>query len=191
MRELVEELRNTSTLPLLGSNVATQGNTFLFMQNLLTIAIPAEVVEKAQKAFQEGAALLQPYLTSLTPEERQRMLKMADKTVAFVQKASEYAQHNPAFVPAFVDLKEFEQDVAALTDLTPLHQLLEGLALDTDSTMMLAGSDAYATALVLYNNIKFMAKNKQPGAQAAYDDLSKRFPGSSNAGRKPKALQGA
>ena len=159
------------------------------MQNLLTVDIPADVAAKALKAFQEGAALLQPYLTSLTPDERQKMLKMADKTVAFVQKANDYAQGNPSFVPAFVDLKELERDTDALTTLTPLHQLLEALALDTDSTMMLAGSDAYAAALVLYNNIKFMAHNKQPGAQAAYDDLSKRFPGSPNAGRKNKPLQ--
>ena len=42
--------------------------------------------------------------------------------------------------------------------------------------MLLAGSDAYATALVLYNNIKFLASNNQPGAQAAYDDLAQRLP---------------
>ena len=30
--------------------------------------------------------------------------------------------------------------------------------------MMLAGSDAYAAALIIYNNIKFLAKNKRPGA---------------------------
>ena len=54
---------------------------------------------------------------------------------------------------------------------------------------MLAGSDAYAAALVLYNNIKFLAKNKQPGAQAAYDDLAQRFPGGGG-GRPPKPLKG-
>ena len=46
-----------------------------------------------------------------------------------------------------------------------------------------------ATALVLYNNIKFLAKNKQPGAQAAYDDLAQRFPGGGS-GRPAKALKG-
>ena len=35
------------------------------------------------------------------------MLKMADKTIAFVQKTLDYAQLNFAFVPAFLDLKEF------------------------------------------------------------------------------------
>lgn len=159
------------------------------MQNNFPTAIPEAVLKKALDYFQQGAEELRPYLHALTPEERSAMLKMADKTVAFVQKAYDYARNNPSFVPGFLDLEEFASDSAALTGLTPIHQLLEGLALDSDSTMMLAGSDAYAAALVLYNNIKFLAKNKQPGAQAAYDDLAQRFPGKAGAGRPAKALK--
>ena len=158
------------------------------MQNDFSTAIPAAVLKKAQDLFQQGADELRPYLQALTPADRSRMLRMADKTVAFVQKAYEYAENNPGFVPAFLDLAEFERDSQALEGLAPIHQLLEGLSLDTDSTMMLAGSDAYAAALVLYNNIKFLAKNKQPGAQAAYDDMSKRFPGRPGSGRPSKEL---
>ncbi len=161
------------------------------MQNEFQLLLPPAVAKKVDDFLQQAAAELRPYLTPRTPEQRQAMLKMADKTVAFVQKARGYAQANPAFVPAFLSLPDFNTDADALASLAPLHQLLEGLALDTDSTMMVAGSDAYAAALVLYNNIKFLAKNNQPGAQAAYDDLSQRFPGSTNAGRKPKPLQGA
>ena len=51
---------------------------------------------------------------------------------------------------------------------------------------MTAGLEAYSNSLTIYINIKFLAKNKQPGAQAAYNELSVRFPGSTNAGRKTK-----
>ena len=61
--------------------------------------------------------------------------------------------------------------------LTPLRQQFEQLALDTDSTVMTAGSEAYGNSLTIYTNIKFLAKNKQPGAQAAFDDLKVRFAG--------------
>lgn len=157
------------------------------MQNNFSAAIPEAALKKALGYFQQGAAELRPYLQALTPDERSAMLKMGDKTVSFVQKAYGYASTNPGFVPAFLDLEEFARDTAALDGLAPVQQLLAGLALDTESTMMLAGSDAYAAALVLYNNIKFLAKNKQPGAQAAYDDLSQRFP---SGGRPPKPLKG-
>ena len=159
------------------------------MQNLFATTIPEAVLKKALGFFQQGAAELRPYLQALTPEERSAMLKMGAKTVDFVQKAYGYASTNPSFVPAFLDLEEFARDSAGLTGLTPIQQLLAGLALDTESTMMLAGSDAYAAALIIYNNVKFLAKNKQPGAQAAYDDMSQQFPGNGG-GRPPKALKG-
>lgn len=159
------------------------------MQNNFSTAIPDTVLKKALGYFQQGAAELRPYLQALTPDERSAMLKMGAKTVDFVQKAYGYAQSNASFVPAFLDLDEFARDSEALAGLAPIQQLLDGLALDASSTAMLAGSDAYAAALVLYNNIKFLAKNKQPGAQAAYDDLSQRFPGNGGAGRPPKPLK--
>ena len=158
------------------------------MQNLFQSAIPEATLKKALGYFQQGADELRPFLQALTPEERSTMLKMGPKTVDFVQKAFGYASSNPSFVPGFVDLAEFAHDSAALAGLAPVQKLLDGLALDTESTMMLAGSDAYATALVIYNNVKFLAKNKQPGAQAAYDDMSTQFPGSGGAGRPPKPL---
>ena len=158
------------------------------MQNLFATAIPDATLKKALGYFQQGADELRPYLEALTPDERAAMLKMGAKTVDFVQKAYGYARSNPKFVPDFVDLDEFDHDLAALKGLTPIQMLLAGVALDTESTMMLAGSDAYAAALVIYNNVKFLAKNKQPGAQAAYDDMSTQFPGNGG-GRAAKALK--
>ncbi len=146
--------------------------------------IPAKVLADVQQHLDAIKAALAPYLISLTPDERRTMLRMADKTVAFVQKTSDYATNNPAFVPGFVDLAELQHNLAGVTALTPLRQQFEQLALDTDSTVMTAGGEAYANSLTIYGNLKFRAKNKQPGAQAAYDDLSIRF---ADQGPQPKA----
>ena len=151
------------------------------MPNLFSQDVPATVIDDVQTHLDAIKNLLEPYLLSLTPEERKTMLRMGDKTVAFVTKTAEYATTTPAFVPAFVDLAELKQDVAGINALAPLRRQLEQLALDTDSTVMVAGGEAYGNALTVYANIKFMAKNKQLGAQAAYDALSVRFPG------RPKA----
>lgn len=155
------------------------------MPNQFHSDIPAKVITDVQQHLDAIRTALAPYLLSLTPDERKTMLRMADKTVAFVTKTTTYATNSPAFVPAFVDLAELRQDTAGMAALSPLRQQCEQLALDLDSTVMVAGSEAYGNALTVYGNIKFMAKNKQPGAQAAYDDLSTRFPGNANAGRKP------
>lgn len=157
------------------------------MPNVFHSDIPAAVLQDVQQHLDAIKTALAPYLVSLTPEERRTMLRMADKTVAFVQKTNDYATNNASFVLSFVDLAELKQDVAGLTALALLHQQLEQLALDVDSTMMTAGSEAYANSLTIYNNIKFLAKNKQPGAQTAYDNLSARFAGQGKA--KPVAAK--
>ena len=157
------------------------------MPNQFHADIPAKVLTDVQQHLDAIKAALAPYLLSLTPDERKTMLRMADKTVAFVTKTTDYATSNPSFVPSFVDLVELKQDTAGMAALTPLRQQCDQLALDLDSTVMIAGSEAYGNALTVYGNIKFLARNNQPGAQAAYDDLSVRFPGSASAGRKPKA----
>ena len=156
------------------------------MPNQFHADIPAKVLTDVQQHLDAIKTALAPYLLSLTPDERKTMLRMADKTVAFVTKTTDYATTNPSFVPGFVDLAELKQDTAGMAALSPLRQQCEQLALDLDSTVMIAGSEAYGNALTVYGNIKFLARNNQPGAQAAYDDLSVRFPGNPGAGRKPK-----
>lgn len=155
------------------------------MPNEFHSDIPAAVLDQVQQHLDAIKTALAPYLISLTPEERKTMLRMGDKTVAFVQKTAELATNNPSFVPSFVSLAELKQDMAGIAALAPLRQQFEQLALDTDSTVMVAGSEALGTSLIIYGNTKFLAKNKQPGAQAGFDELRVQFPGNTGAGRKP------
>ena len=122
---------------------------------------------------------LAPYLLSLTPEERKTMLRMADKTLAFVQKTTEYAIDNPAFVPSFVDLAELKQNAIGMAVLTPPTPTVRTGRPRHRFHGDDAGSESYSNSLTIYTNIKFLAKNKQPGAQAAFDDLKARFAGQS------------
>ncbi|WP_019948121.1 hypothetical protein [Hymenobacter aerophilus] len=149
------------------------------MPNQFSQDIPATALQQAQAALDAFRTALEQYLHALTPDERRSMLRMADKTVAFVQKTADYATTTPAFAPGFVSLPDLKQDLQGVQQLTPLHQQLAQLTELLDSTMMLAGSEAYASALSIYQNIKFMAEKRQPGAQTAYDDLRQRFPGRS------------
>ena len=77
---------------------------FIPIPNRFAQDIPAKVLTDVQTHLDTIKVALAPYLLSLTPEERKTMLRMADKTVAFVQKTTEYATNNLAFVPLFVDL---------------------------------------------------------------------------------------
>jgi hypothetical protein len=86
----------TRTFPGLSGNDVNQLLFLLPMQNLLAITIPPADLAKALDHFRQGAAVLAPYLRALTPEERQTMLKMADKTVASSPKPATTPTPTPA-----------------------------------------------------------------------------------------------
>jgi hypothetical protein len=52
-----------------------------------------------QNRINEAAALLAPHLLALTPAERHELPKMGEKTIAFVEKAHDFALKNPNLVP--------------------------------------------------------------------------------------------
>jgi len=96
-------------------------------------------------AIQTLVSILEPKLITLTPEERMEMPKMGDKTVSFVEKAIEYAQEYPQYMPAFIDIPEAELDFNAVKDIRVIFNQLQRLTSVLDDSMILAGSEAYSS----------------------------------------------
>ena len=100
---------------------------------------------------------------------------MGDKTIAFVQKAFEYAEKNPALMPTYLDLVEAKNDFALAQDLNGILQQVNTVQRAIEDTMMVAGSEAYDAALIFYNSIKATSRGNVPGTEAIYNDLHQRF----------------
>jgi hypothetical protein len=148
-----------------------------FMENVHLQTIPVDVVTQVHTKLNEIKTLLKPYAVTLTPAERRNILKMGDKSLAFVEKAYEFAVENPEFVPPFLNMQEFKVDFddahglwTVLNDALQVHEMI-------DDTTMVAGSEAYTAALVFYSSIKVAADKDITGAKAIYEELKKRFPG--------------
>jgi hypothetical protein len=156
------------------------------MPNQINTPIPPSDLAKALDHLKQARAALTPYLYPLTPDERKTLYKMGDKSVGFMQKLLIYATDTPSFVPSFINLDEVKQDVGVAADLSAVEQFAAQLALDLDSTKMLAGSEGMDQSTPIYQNIKFMAEQNQPGAQAAYDDLRQHFTGRPSKKGPPK-----
>ncbi|MDR1338862.1 MAG: hypothetical protein LBK58_02225 [Prevotellaceae bacterium] len=143
--------------------------------NIHTKSIPKEAIEQALRKIDEAIAILHPNLYSLTPDDRQRLLKMGDKSLAFVEKTGELAETNPQFAPSYFDLSEFKTDFADAVNLRTVANRLQQFSREVDDTAMLAGSEAFTQALSYYNSVKQAARDNIPGAQALFDELKKRF----------------
>ncbi len=121
--------------------------------------------------------LAEVLVVSLTAEERQNMLKMGDKTLAFVGKALEFARQNPQLVPSYLDLAEAEKDYDLALSLSEVLKDISTLQRGLEDTAMLSGGEAYNAALIFYTSVRGASRSNLPGTQAVYDELKKCFPG--------------
>ena len=147
------------------------------MKNQHTNAIPAAVVEQLGVLLKQAIDLIDPYAVALTPDERQSLPKMGEKTLSFVEKAYQFAQQSPAVRPPFLDMAEFDIDFSDAHGLWPIKNLARQFGELLDDTAMTAGSEAYQSALVFYSASKIAAAQDVHGAKAIYEDLRARFPG--------------
>jgi hypothetical protein len=139
-------------------------------------AIPSTVLTQAQTKLDEARALLAPYMLALTPAERRELPKMGEKTIAFVEKAYDFARQNPNLVPPYLEVDAFGIDFSDAHGLWTLLNTVQQFEQSIDDTEMIAGSEAYQAALVFYKSVKMAAAQDVPGAKAVYEELKTRFP---------------
>ena len=101
------------------------------------------------------------------------MLKMGDKSRAFVQKTMELVKQNQDFLPRSFDVEEMQKDVNLFNDLYPILLSLQQLNERVEDTLMVVGSEAYAAALVAYRYAK--DANMGAGLDGVLDDIGRRF----------------
>lgn len=147
-------------------------------KNQISAAVSAAQSTAVMKSIDSiNDALKDALIINLTADERSGMLKMGDKTLAFVQKALEYAKQNAALCPAFLELPEAQKDYELAASLEVIRQKVAALLRAIEDAEMVAGSEAYDAALIFYNSVKGAARSNIAGSQAIVDDLKVRFPG--------------
>ena len=139
----------------------------------ITEAMVADVAEKLNAI---RTALAPVLVVNLTPDERMNMLKMGDKTLAFVRRALNFATQNPSLVPSYLNLEEAWKDYKLTEAISSLLKEFATLRRGLEDTAMVAGSEAYDAALVFYASVRGASRSNIPGAQAIHDELKRQFP---------------
>ncbi|RED92434.1 hypothetical protein [Marinoscillum furvescens] len=149
-------------------------------ENSISTEIRPEEIEKVKAALSEIQSTLAPFIVALSAEQRKSLPKMSDGTEPFVEKVLDYAEDSPEFVPPYLNTDELKKDFALTQQLMPVLRTVEQLASNLSDTTMLAGSEAYVTALSYYNSVKMASKMNIPGAKTIHEDLKRRFAKRSN-----------
>lgn len=145
------------------------------MENKINFIIPDTVITEVEQKLTEISTVLKPYIIALSPDERQELPKMSDKTQPFVEKALDYTTSAPQFAPPYMDAEGLANDMKVHGQLTPLLRQVRILSDGLDDTTMQAGAESYVCALTYYNSVKMGAKLDIHGAKSIAEDLGKRF----------------
>ncbi len=156
------------------------------MDKFSVVFIPADV-EDIRGFLVDVKNKLPAGLMTLTAEERQAYAKMGDKTIAFVQKAIDFAELYPHLVPAYVDIAELKKDMEAVVIMKSIFRQMEEMTTQLEDSIMVAGFDAFTASLSIYGAAKDAARRDVPGAKIVYDEMKARFPGRKHKEDPPSA----
>ncbi len=149
----------------------------------ITASLSPEDMQQIKAALQTIQKKL-PFLITLSTEERRRLFKMGDKSLAFVNNSLTAAQSNPDILPASFDIQEFVRDYQLAATLTELLIALRQLSEQVDDTLLAVGSEAMSSSLTVYDYVKTAAK-KTPGLKRLAEQLGDRFKAIRNKPVKP------
>jgi len=123
---------------------------------------------------------LNPYLASLTDEQRERLLSMKDENLVFTQDALTQAQNNMSILPQPVQnlVALLETDLAFYGQLHTLETtFVNQLVVKIRDTKRLAAHEAYGAGLAIYKVYQILHEMGVEGATAPYLALKSRFEG--------------
>jgi hypothetical protein len=150
----------------------SQGRCQMSYHNI-SATLSAEDLQTIKTALQTVQQKL-PFLITLSAEERRKLYKMGDKSLAFVNNSLTTAQSNGDILPASFDLEEFVRDYQLAASLTEILLGLQQLTEQVDDTLMAVGSEAMTSSLTVYDYVKTAAK-KRPGLKTIAVQLGDRF----------------
>ncbi len=141
-------------------------------QNIAATLSPQDIQEI--KAALQTVQKKMPFLITLSTEERRKLVKMGDKSLAFVNNSITAAQSNREILPATFDVEELVQDYQLAAALTELLTSMQQLTEQVDDTLMAVGSEAMTSSLTVYDYVKTASK-KTPGLKTVAEQLGERF----------------
>ena len=137
----------------------------------------ASLTEQDIQEIKAALHLLQeklPFLIHLTADERRKMVKMGDKSHAFVTNSLTAAQTNQEILPSNFDLEAYLQNHQLSIALGEIHISLKQLVEKVDDTLVAVRSDVMLSSLTVYEYVKTAAK-RTPGLKSIAEQLSLRF----------------
>ncbi|MBO9617716.1 MAG: hypothetical protein J7539_01665 [Niabella sp.] len=155
------------------------------MTNATFNRVDATLTPEAVQTVKDHIAAIQqslPFLVGLTGTERMALPKINVGNKVFTEDAIQAAVNNTALLPSFVSVDEMKKDLSLYHSLDELVLLVQQLAEKLSDTQLLAGSEAYTSALAIYKIFGAAADAGVQGTKTLHEQLKQRFGGQGKTG---------
>ena len=141
------------------------------LENLISVSFTEEELTQLDSHLLDIRQILNGKTVNLTPDQRRQYGRIANQNKLIVDKAKNYMEQHPDWIPRFVDKAEFDRDYTARQQEENRVQLLENLSTQLIDTKTLLDHDNYNNALSFYRMLRFLAGENEPGAKPVYEDM--------------------
>ncbi|ANH83331.1 hypothetical protein A8C56_22190 [Niabella ginsenosidivorans] len=150
------------------------------MTNATFNRVDATLTPEAVKTVKDHITAIEqtlPFLVGLTGTERVALPKVNVNNKVFTEDAIQVAVNNATLLPAFVNVEGMKKDLALYHALDELVLLVQQLAEKLSNTQLLAGSEAYTSALAIYKIFGAASEAGVQGTKTLHEQLRQRFGG--------------
>lgn len=127
-----------------------------------------------QQKCDEMQALL-PFLVNLSKTEKRKGLKLGKKSEKFFFDILKLTDLSPQYVPAYININEYNKDFDLFLNLQRLEVRLKQLIEAVADTRVAAGQECMGPALAIYQNVKNATRSNAPGSDSSMNDLKPYF----------------
>ena len=138
-----------------------------------TIATAAQIT--AVKGALQTISTNLPFLLGLTTDERISLPAINVNNKVFTEDAINAGVNNATLIPSYVSVANMQNDLTLFSQLDEIIILTKQLLEKLEDTQLLSGSEAYASALMVYKLFGSAADSGVPGADAVVTQLKQRF----------------
>jgi hypothetical protein len=144
------------------------------LNNRVSVTATAVQVTAVKAAFQTILSNL-PFLVGLNADERKTLNAIDVNNKAFTEDTIYACVNNASLIPPYLSVANMQNDLTLFSQLDELSGIANQLCERIEDTKMLAGSEAYGSALAMYKIFGTAADAGVSGTDSIVEQLKKRF----------------
>jgi len=145
------------------------------LENLISIEFTTEELTALDTHLDGIQQVLAGKTVNLTPDQRRQYGSIGNQNKLIVDKAKNYMEQHPNWIPNFLDKVEFDKDYTARQQMEQRTQRLQNLTQQLLDTKTLLDHDNYTNSLSFYRMMRYLAGENEAGSKTVYEDMKVLF----------------